>query len=277
VSEDRNAGAFEEHLTAAENYLVMAEDGFTRLLVEPPAVIREDTLRGTQAKMRVALQLAELHRVMAQTYADSIPQRYAMMAPAGMAEMRDAITAQLKEDQAAYDAVRLTAKDPEPESTPGDLWIDDGMPAIFRYLYRLAGGWMWVDSHAEALRSRSIGEPWATALDGGYVVRRPTQEEREAFYAPPADDTPAPEPPCACCTSGLFSGGETCNDCDHGPEWHNGNAPTPGAGGIPVRHVQAKEEPLRFADTVETFTDTGLSEMLDAIIAERNRRNRAKK
>lgn len=40
------------------------------------------------------------------------------------------------------------------------------------------------------------------------------------------------EPPCDCCSSGLFSGGETCDDCGHGPERHNGNAPK--GGNVPV-------------------------------------------
>jgi hypothetical protein len=43
----------------------------------------------------------------------------------------------------------------------------------------------------------------------------------------------AQTPPCDCCSAGLFSGGETCDDCDHGPERHNGNAPMKG-GNVPV-------------------------------------------
>jgi hypothetical protein len=70
-----------EHLAAAENYLAIAEEGFQRLYEEPPAVIREDTFRGTGAKMRTALQLAEQHRKMAETYWNTYPPQRWSQAP----------------------------------------------------------------------------------------------------------------------------------------------------------------------------------------------------
>lgn len=224
VNGPTNPAAEGDYLSAAANWLAMAEE----------SVSGSEERRPELLAFSFSARLAELNIALATacgTYQSRQPQRYAIDTTA----MRDALAEKIAADAAAHDAVRLTGSDPEPESSDGDLWIDDENPRKnFPFLYKLgAGRWTWANNYAEVLRGRGTGEPWATCLYGGYVVRRPTQEEREAFYGPPEkrDDTPPAETSCDCCASGLFSASavhdEICGDCGHAGGRHNGNAPTP--------------------------------------------------
>jgi hypothetical protein len=92
VSEDRNVGAFEDHIGAAENWLVQAEEARSLLTelepgagggsmtdaeLEPGAMNAARTAFYAQASL-TAVGLADLHRKMAETYANAIPQRIAI-------------------------------------------------------------------------------------------------------------------------------------------------------------------------------------------------------
>jgi hypothetical protein len=296
---ESRAETADDHLTAAENWLVLAENERTALSklddIEPTS-----RLQWAAARVDTAATLAELHRKMAETYW-GYPRELTstITADQAMADMHE----RLKADAAAHDAVRLTAEDPEPESTTGDLWIDDKEPnARLAFLYRISPEWWrWAPDHAYILRvaGDEDGNSWSDALDGGYVVRRPTQEERERFYGPPQklDDTPSPawltypvpddqggqidasvtQTTCDCCASGLFTASgthaEICGDCGHGGGLHNGNAP------IPVRHVQAETMDLHaFTDRSGTSLAELNSDQLDALIRtaldDRQRRRR---
>jgi hypothetical protein len=300
VSEDRDAGAFEDHMTAAENFLAIAEDEFTRFHEQPS----DDGSTPLSAKLDDAVALAELHRKMAETYASApcmLTELDTTQRPA--ADATRAVREQLAADLARERDEVLTAESPEPESSPGDLWIDtEREPKQFRYLYRLGEhDWLWCNHHAEALAATSAS-PWHTALDGVAAVRRPTDSERAAFYAPLAAeqeaerwltrpvpdgeggqvDASATETPCDCCASGLVSGRtggpETCDDCGHSAERHEDRR-TPAeraagvpAGAIPVRHVQAAPPPIQLdqftnpqGTSLADLGDEELASLVDAI------------
>jgi hypothetical protein len=64
------------HLTAAENYLVIAEDGFAKMYEEPGASAPAGVIAAdNHGKTRFAIELAELHRKMAETYWNQPAQR----------------------------------------------------------------------------------------------------------------------------------------------------------------------------------------------------------
>jgi hypothetical protein len=165
-----------EHFVAAENYLAIAEEGFQRLYEEPPAVIREDTFRGTNAKMRTALQLAEQYREMAVAIWNTTPQRVAV------------------------------STDP------------------------------------------------------------PSAADIEAMKQALAEKI---DPPCACCTSGLFipssQDRETCADCGHAGDRHNGNAPARPP--FALTAYPESRDALRM--WVRARTATELDDLLDEVMAAR--------
>lgn len=229
-----------DYLSAAANWLTLAEQN-----TQTWQDFRVGMQDRTDARMTVTVfaRLAELNIAMAnacggyqyrQRYA-AVPQRYA--APMMPPEMKAAMAADVEREK----GIRLIGgMDPEPESSDGDLWIDVEPPGPDRnpYLYKLGPDrWVWARSHAQALRHRensAIGGAWYKVV-GAHTVRRPTDEERTAFYAMARLAEPAPEQPCSCCASGLFSASavhdEICGDCGHAGPAHympeKDYAPTP--------------------------------------------------
>jgi hypothetical protein len=238
-----------DYLSAAANWLALAEQD-----------LRNATI-GDAYPYAESARLAELNIALATacgTYHDRVPQRFAID-PAAM--IREQLAADVEREQAQE---LHPATDGAPPNGQGDLWVVDREGPWFVYNVQGMPGaplsctqWLLVRHHSQVLRWRDEQGPrpqpmtWQELPDQGITtLMRPTDKERETFYGAPANPVPAPwitqpvpdgeggqidasatEAPCDCCASGLFNGGETCYDCDHGPELHAGGevdaAPTP--------------------------------------------------
>jgi len=195
-----------DHLAAARNYLAIADDGFALKFEDPRTSASEADAAG--AKTRLALQLAEQHRAVAEAIWLSMPGKIEV-APDPEQQTR----ARIAKDVAAHDAVQVRpSTDPEPDGGEGDLWTTgDGWylyavdaavtPHSPGQGYQFARRWLLIRHYAQFLRWRDANgpQPWPmtwpdlAGLHGGddVVLRRPTAEERATFYGPEPD--PAPE------------------------------------------------------------------------------------
>lgn len=216
-----------EHLDAAENYLVIAEDANNAItglhaIRHAPVQIGEgedepapdwyDRKQAMSDAFENAAQLGELHRRMAETIWRQ-PRELTVFP--SMDEMSEHIRAKMAEDEAEYQGARLRPGiDPEP-AEDGALWtIGDGW---FYYATEPANGtlapayteaprWLLVRHYAQFLRwkdekgYRPIPARWREVGDSvrhdgveHTTFRRPTAEERTTFFGPEPDPTPAPE------------------------------------------------------------------------------------
>lgn len=273
------------HLDAAETWLANAE-GYRAKIAE----LEPETAPGDGYEFRVsaardqsgalltsAIQIAELHRAMAQTINDLTPQRYVLDSTIDVERaVREQITAenadyvaamekrlgeQLKADDEAFQAVTLRpGADPEPEAegelwTTGDGWFYYAVDTIPPMLPGMAEKprWLLARHYAQVLRwsseqgTKPMAYTWSEVAghssEGGSVflrptaereviLRRPTAEERTAFYGPEPDPTPLTKEcghrgmcdcPCPCCEEGLSDPirGAICAGCDHRVEEHH--------------------------------------------------------
>lgn len=260
-----------EHLDKAENWLALAEGNrgeLVRLHKGTGTYTEvEDAQRWYFATMlESAKDLAELHRAMAQTINDLTPQRYVLDSMIDVeravreqiaaenadyvAAMEKRLAAQLKADDEAHQAVTLRpGADPEPEAegelwTTGDGWFYYAVASFRTPDDSEAPRWLLVRHYAQVLRWSSeqgakpmpltwseVGKSRAPG-EREVILRRPTAEERAAFYGPEPDPTPLTKEcghrgmcdcPCPCCEEGLSDPirGAICAGCDHRVEEHH--------------------------------------------------------
>lgn len=265
-----------EHLDKAENWLALAEGNRGELasLHEGTRTYTEaeDAQRWYFATMlESAKDLAELHRAMAQTINDLTPQRFATSSEVwarvraqveadnadDVKTMGEALAEKIRSDAAEFDAQTLRpGADPEPEAE-GELWTTrDGWfyYAVDRIPPMLPGmvekpRWLLARHYAQVLRWSSeqgakpmpltwseLGPMALTDKEVG-TLRRPTAEERAAFYGPEPDPTPEEVR-------------EVIGNIDGPPP----------------------EGPVRFDATVQAFSDEALAVMRDAVKREQTRR-----
>jgi len=229
-------------------------------------------------------------------------------------EVAAKIREQVKADEAAHQAATLLpGVDPEPPEE-GALWTDDGRR--FAYAVFPLGAedsdvyhpfrWLIVKSYAEVLRwqSGNVRHPTPATWEGldgkiGWAddmpLRRPTAEERAAFYGPEPDPQPAIEEThertttipltkecghrgmCDCPDPAPTPPEHACHDFVDTP---GTLTTTPGAtcarcGASNTAHgilaVDA-EGPIRFDATVAAFSDDAVEEMYQTVKRERIRR-----
>jgi hypothetical protein len=160
-----------------------------------------------------AIQLAELHRAMARIYWDVTPQRYALAKEPearSAEEVQRLVREQLKADDDAHQGETLRpGADPEPVAegelwTTGNGWFYYSVSAIPAAEAAGPGAgyvekprWLLVRHYAQVLRwsseqgTKPLAYTWSEVADhsseGGSELRRPTAEERAAFYGPEPD------------------------------------------------------------------------------------------
>lgn len=226
------AYAEEAYLSVAATWLVRAEEEREKLSDAVLAEGGRDYIPrggGYVLLFESAARLAEVTIAMAmacgtyQTRLETGLPRPFRLAPDPAADVRAAVQADVAEHEAATFRPGI---DPEPPEegvllTTGDGWFAYAVFPLERDIQR----WLLIRRYAQALRWLSAGtRPFAMTwegLDGTLEYaehappRRPTAEERAAFYGP------EPDLVCACCSSGLVADegidphATVCASCDH--------------------------------------------------------------